>query len=53
MSIYVTELLETAISAPTQFVEAANGVRFAYRHFGKPGKPPLVFNQHFSGNLDN
>jgi pimeloyl-ACP methyl ester carboxylesterase len=38
-------------TAPTQFVEA-NGIRFAYRRFGKPGGAPLVFNQHFRGTLD-
>jgi len=43
---------QTAVTAPTRFVEA-NGIRFAYRRFGKPGKLPLVFNQHFAGNLDN
>jgi len=43
---------QTAITAPTRFVEA-NGIRFAYRRFGKKGKLPLVFNQHFTGNLDN
>jgi pimeloyl-ACP methyl ester carboxylesterase len=42
----------TAITVPTQFVEA-NGIRFAYRRWGKEGKLPLVFNQHFTGNLDN
>lgn len=42
----------TARSAPTQFVEA-NGIRFAYRRWGKQSGPPLVFNQHFTGNLDN
>lgn len=42
----------SAISVPTQFVEA-NGIRFTYRRWGKPGKLPLVFNQHFTGNLDN
>ena len=42
----------TAITVPTQFVEA-NGIRFAYRRGGKPGGIPLVFNQHFAGNLDN
>jgi pimeloyl-ACP methyl ester carboxylesterase len=36
---------------PTQFVEA-NGIRFAYRRFGKPGGVPLVFNQHFRGTMD-
>jgi hypothetical protein len=38
-------------TAPTQFVEA-NGVRFAYRRFGKTGGAPLVFNQHFRGTMD-
>jgi pimeloyl-ACP methyl ester carboxylesterase len=38
-------------TAPTQFVEA-NGIRFAYRRFGKTGGAPLVFNQHFRGTTD-
>ncbi len=38
-------------TAPTQFVEA-NGIRLAYRRFGKPGSAPLVFNQHFRGTMD-
>jgi hypothetical protein len=42
----------TAVTVPTLFVEA-NGIRFAYRRFGKEGGIPLVFNQHFTGNLDN
>jgi pimeloyl-ACP methyl ester carboxylesterase len=42
----------TAITVPTQFVEA-NGIRFAYRRWGKQGALPLVLNQHFIGNLDN
>ncbi len=42
----------TAITVPTQFVEA-NGIRFAYRRWGRQGGIPLVFNQHFTGNLDN
>jgi len=41
----------TAVTVPTQFVEA-HGIRFAYRRFGKQGGMPLVFNQHFTGNLD-
>ena len=40
------------VTAPTQFVEA-NGVRFAYRRFGVPERPPLVFFQHFMGTLDD
>jgi pimeloyl-ACP methyl ester carboxylesterase len=39
-------------TAPTQFIDA-NGVRFAYRRFGKPGGVPLVFNQHFTGTMDH
>jgi pimeloyl-ACP methyl ester carboxylesterase len=39
-------------TAPTQFVDAA-GVRFAYRRFGAPGGPPLVFNMHFTGTMDH
>ena len=42
----------TATTVPTQFVET-NGIRFAYRRWGKLGGLPLVFNQHFAGNLDN
>ncbi|HEU0164040.1 MAG TPA: alpha/beta hydrolase [Thermomicrobiales bacterium] len=39
-------------TAPTQFVEA-NGIRFAYRRFGRKEGIPLVFNQHLMGNLDS
>ena len=42
----------TALTAPTLFVET-NGIRFAYRRWGKRCRIPLVFNQHFTGNLDN
>jgi pimeloyl-ACP methyl ester carboxylesterase len=42
----------TATTVPTQFVEAG-GIRFAYRRWGKRSGLPLVFNQHFTGNLDN
>ena len=31
----------------------ANGIRFAYRRFGKIGNVPLVFLQYFAGNMDN
>jgi pimeloyl-ACP methyl ester carboxylesterase len=48
----VTE--HTHDTAPTQFVEAG-GIRFAYRRFGNPdaGRSPIVFFQHFIGNLDD
>jgi len=45
-------MMHTHQTAPTQFVEA-NGIRFAYRHFGKPDGVPLVFNQHFTGTMDH
>lgn len=42
----------THATAPTLYVEA-NGARFAYRRFGKKQGVPLVFNQHFIGNIDD
>src|SRR6202790_1684200 len=39
-------------TAPTQFVEA-NGIRFAYRRFGKLNSLPLLFNQHYTGAMDH
>jgi pimeloyl-ACP methyl ester carboxylesterase len=39
-------------TAPTHYVEA-NGIRFAYRRFGKTGDLPIVFNQHFRGTMDH
>src|SRR5260370_24333098 len=42
----------TATTVPTQSVEA-HGIRFAYRRWGTRSGLPLVFNQHFTGNLDN
>jgi pimeloyl-ACP methyl ester carboxylesterase len=47
-----TKMTHTHQTAQTQFVEA-NGIRFAYRRFGKPGGAPLVFNQHFRGTMDS
>jgi len=39
-------------TAPTQFV-ATNGIRFAYRRFGKSGGLPLVFNIRYTGTMDH
>src|SRR6202011_1330219 len=47
-----TTMIHTHQTAPTQFVEA-NGIRFAYRRFGKAPSVPLVFNQHFTGTMDH
>jgi len=41
-----------ATSAPTRFLEV-DGTRFAYRRFGNSAGIPLVFIQHFMGNLEN
>ena len=43
---------QTALTVPTRFVEA-DGIRFAYRRWGRPGGTPLVFLNYFSGNLDD
>src|ERR1700704_1115564 len=45
------EIIHNHQTAPTQFVEA-NGIRFAYRRFGKAGGVPIVFNQHYKGTMD-
>ena len=39
-------------TAPTQFVEA-NGIRFAYRRFGRTDGVPLLLNMHFTGTMDH
>jgi pimeloyl-ACP methyl ester carboxylesterase len=47
----VTIVIHPHQTAPTQFVNA-NGIRFAYRRFGKAGGVPIVFNQHYLGTMD-
>ncbi len=44
--------LYTHDTVSTTYVEA-DGVRFAYRRFGRTGKTPVVFIQHFRGTMDN
>src|SRR6266403_4133004 len=51
MSSQVVMSNYTHQTAPTQFVEA-NGIRFAYRRFGKTGGVPNVFNLHYIGTMD-
>ena len=36
----------------TQFVEA-NGIKFAYRSYGKSGGIPIIYLNHLAANLDN
>ena len=42
----------TYVTVPTQFVEA-NGIKFAYRSYGKQGDIPVVYFNHLTANLDN
>jgi pimeloyl-ACP methyl ester carboxylesterase len=42
----------TYATVPTQFVEA-NGIKFAYRLYGKTGDIPVVYFNHLTANLDN
>lgn len=39
-------------TVPTQFVEA-NGIKIAYRSYGKEGDIPVVYFNHLTANLDN
>jgi pimeloyl-ACP methyl ester carboxylesterase len=51
-----TEAVELSqLTAPIRMIQAANGVSYAYRRFGSSDdrRPPLLFLQHFRGNLDN
>ena len=38
-------------TVPTQFVEA-DGIRYAYRRFGRTGKVPLLLLAYFNSNMD-
>jgi hypothetical protein len=38
-------------TVPRQFVEA-EGIRYAYRRFGKAGTVPLLFLEYFNSNMD-
>jgi len=44
--------VHTHQTAPTLFVEA-NGIRFAYRRFGKSGGRAARLNMHFTGTMDH
>jgi pimeloyl-ACP methyl ester carboxylesterase len=49
----MTGSIGTSTSVPLAHVEAANGVTYAYKRFGSGGTVPVVFLQHFRGNIDN
>ena len=42
----------TYATVPTKFVEA-NGIKFAYRSYGKEGDIPVIYFNHLTANLDN
>jgi pimeloyl-ACP methyl ester carboxylesterase len=42
----------TYATVPTQFIEA-NGIKFAYRSYGKEGDVPVIYFNHLTANLDN
>ncbi len=45
--------VDSQYAAPNLTVEAPDGTVYAYRRFGKAGTVPVLFLQHFRGNLDN
>jgi hypothetical protein len=42
---------DTNETTPTRFVEA-DGIRYAYRRFGRTGMVPLLFLEYFNSNMD-
>lgn len=42
----------TYATVPTQFIEA-NGIKFAYRSYGREGDIPVIYFNHLTANLDN
>ncbi len=42
----------TYTTVPTKFVDA-NGIKFAYRSYGKEGDIPVIYFNHLTANLDN
>jgi pimeloyl-ACP methyl ester carboxylesterase len=43
----------THLTAPTQFVQSARGIRFAYRRFGQDGGVPLILMPHYRAGMDH
>jgi pimeloyl-ACP methyl ester carboxylesterase len=43
----------TYATVPTQFVTAANGIRFAYRRLGSKKDIPIIYFNHLTANMDN
>ncbi len=43
----------TYATVPTQFVIAANGIKFAYRRLGPKKDIPIIYFNHLAANMDN
>jgi pimeloyl-ACP methyl ester carboxylesterase len=43
----------TYATVPTQFVTAANGIKFAYRRLGSKKDIPIIYFNHLTANMDN
>lgn len=43
----------TYATVPTQFITAANGIKFAYRRLGTKKDIPVIYFNHLTANLDN
>jgi len=55
MGIIYRGVIMSQLTAPNLSIDAADGIRYAYRRFGDATTDavPLLFLQHFRGNLDN
>jgi pimeloyl-ACP methyl ester carboxylesterase len=55
MDIIYRGVIMSQLTAPNLSIDAADGIRYAYRRFGDATTDavPLLFLQHFRGNLDN
>lgn len=43
----------TYATVPTQFITAANGIKFAYRRLGSKKEIPIIYFNHLTANMDN
>lgn len=41
------------VTVPTQFITAANGIKFAFRRIGTRQEVPIIYFNHLTANLDN
>ena len=49
----MTSQNSTYATVPTQFITAANGIKFAYRRLGAKKEIPIIYFNHLTANLDN